>query len=177
MVRVGEVLYFSPKFRFSDIDFRDYRTVIKAFRDRIEGFYLKPAGHLIQAGHAFAAGLVCAACIDSLSRLSLSEGGNIRITHWLERNIPAFKTRDPEHPTKTLADRFTDYFRNGLVHEGRIKSLGQFSSETQETVQVIGSAMVVNPGLLLHEVCRSFDEYCSLLDREPPAAEKLAKKG
>jgi hypothetical protein len=56
--RIGDVLYFSPRYRFHDLDFHEAKAIIEAFQDRVEGFYLLPASRLIEKRHASAGGLV-----------------------------------------------------------------------------------------------------------------------
>ena len=58
-MRTGDVLYFSPRFRFSDLDVGDTGKFIEALRDRLMGFYLEPESRLLKTGDA------CAACRHS----------------------------------------------------------------------------------------------------------------
>jgi hypothetical protein len=158
-MRVGEVLYFSPKFRFSDLDFNDAEKLIGAFSDRVEGFYLEPARRLLQAGDAFACGLMCCTSIDFLARYKSVTGS--RITEWLKKNVPEFDKPDPQDRRRTVACRFEADFRNGLAHEGRIKNLGQFSLGQQTLLHFVDSAMIVNPRLLLEAIRTAFGKYCT----------------
>jgi len=173
-MRIGEVLFFSPNFRFWDLDFDNTPVILKAFQDRVEGFYLAPARRLLSTGDAFACGLICAASIDFLAKFSLTEEGvGNRITSWLEQNIPVFAKPDPGNPSRTLARRFYDDFRNGLVHEGRIKNLGQFSLECKDLIGFVDAAMVVNPELLLDAISRAFHRYCQVLASDPVKCDRL----
>lgn len=52
-MRIGDVLWFAPPFRFLDLDPADADGFIEALSDRLKGFYLDPA-----------AGLLCCAAID-----------------------------------------------------------------------------------------------------------------
>ena len=40
-MRMGDALYFSPNFRFAQLNFDDTKMLIEAFQDRVEG--LSPA--------------------------------------------------------------------------------------------------------------------------------------
>jgi len=156
-VRIGDELHFSPKYRFSELNWDDRTGVIEAFRDRVEGFYLCPAQKLNRDKDGFAAGLLCVAAIDFLARISLDANGvKDRIVKWLRTNIIRFEYSD-------LADRFYEEFRNGLVHEGRIKNAGQFSYEYHKVISMVDDTMLVNPDLLLNAVMDSFQSYLKKL--------------
>jgi hypothetical protein len=130
--------------------------VIEAFRDRVEGFYLCPAQKLNRDKDGFAAGLLCVAAIDFLARISLDANRvRDRIVKWLGTNIIGFDSE--------LADRFYEEFRNGLVHEGRIKNAGQFSCEYRKVISMVDDTMLVNPDLLLNGVIDSFQSYLKKL--------------
>jgi hypothetical protein len=161
-VRIRDILYFSPKYKFIDLKWDDKDNLLKAFQDRVEGFYIEPTRKLNEEKKAFAAGVLCVATIDSLARIEtgLDKVGD-RFEYWVKNNIEQFNRPNPDKPSQTLAYRFYDEFRNGLVHEGRIKNAGQFSHDRNElvnTVEVNGaeSVMIVNPDCLLNAVATSF---------------------
>ncbi len=161
-MRIGDLLYFSPNYRFGDLDFNDAEGTIEIFRDRVEGFYLQAVGDLLSQDHAFAAGVVCTAVIDLLARHSAGESDGHRFEEWLERNIPEFARPDPLDPPRTLARRIYKDFRCGLIHEGRIKRMGQFSL-SGPLVRAENGVLIVNPKLLLDALSAAFDRYCSAL--------------
>ena len=142
--------------------------MIDAFKDRVRGFYLEPAGKLNDAKNGFAAGVLCITTIDFLARIEtgLLNGVGERFEKWLKDNIKEFDIQDPDRPSQTLAHRFYDEFRNGLVHEGRIKNAGQFSYEFDELVKVIDSVMIVNPEKLLEAIKKSFNRYMEVVEKE-----------
>ena len=78
-MRIGDALWFSPRFRFADMNFDDKTMLIQAFRDRVDGFFLQPAGRSIAAKDAFAGGLVCCAAIEFIatSRICNDSSSNI----------------------------------------------------------------------------------------------------
>jgi hypothetical protein len=157
-MRIADVLYFSPRYRFSDLDFDETKAMINAFEDRVEGFYLLPASRLTEEGHAFAGGLVCCAAVEFIANIS----GETSAPAWIRKNLPAFGNDGK------LTERFWNYFRNGLAHEGRVKAFvqgsGQFSLELQQLLTIAGSTLIVNPRLLLAEVQAAFRSYCERLD-------------
>lgn len=156
-MRIGDELHFSPKYKFSELNWDDKTDVIEAFKDRVEGFYVGPTQKLNRDKDGFAAGLLCVATIDFLARISLDANGvKDRIVKWLRTNIIGFEYPD-------LADRFYEEFRNGLVHEGRIKNAGQFSYEYRKVISVVDGTMLVNPDLLSNAVMSSFQMYLKKL--------------
>jgi hypothetical protein len=163
-MRIGDVLYFSPRFRFSDLDVDDSEKLIEALQDRLMGFYLAPASRLLGTGDAFAAGLLCCTAIDFVALCS----GDEHPDGWLRKNIPDFG--DDE----ALAGNFWNWFRHGLVHEGRIKAFGQFSLDFPRLLNVVGPALVVNPQLLLEAIQGAFQSYFEQLDETQSA--RLVKR-
>jgi len=158
-MREKDKLHFSPSFIFSELDFEDQENLIVAFKDRVYGFYLKPADLLCENGMGFACGLLCIATIDSLARLSYPKS-NARIEDWLKNYIPEFQEAD-------FAHRFYEDFRCGLVHEGRIKPFGEFSYESKQLVLSVQGIIRINPHLLLKRVIQAFEQYLTELKRDP----------
>ena len=158
-MRIGDILYFSPNYKFTQIEWDNGEQLVNAFKDRVKGFYLQPAEDLNKKGYGFIVGLVCVATIDFLARVSI--GGNVgnRFGTWLYKNTTEFKRKDPDNTNRTLSRRFYDEFRHGLVHEGRIKNCGQFSYEIEDLVSINNGVMLVNPECLLGKIKKAFEEY------------------
>jgi hypothetical protein len=156
-MRIGDVLYFSPDIRFSELDFNDVPALIRAFQDRVEGFYLKPAARSLVAGDGFAGGLVSCAAIELIAKISAQQ----RPAVWLRDNLAEFGGDGK------LAQRFWALFRDGLAHEGRIKRnnecSGQFSLEIPDTLTMVGPVLVVNPQKLLEGVHAAFRRNCEAM--------------
>lgn len=77
---------------------------------------------------AFAAGVLCMTTIDLLANMKYADLTNKRrYVKWLHSEIPVFNDVEPGFPNQTLGELFYKDFRCGLVHEGRITRLGQFS--------------------------------------------------
>jgi len=163
-MRIGDVLHFSPRFRFSDLDIEDNQKLVEALRDRLFGFYLEPASRLLKTADAFAAGLLCCSAIDFVALCS----GEGHPEAWLRKNIPDFA--DDE----ALAGRFWKSLREGLVHEARVKAFGQFSLDFPTLLNIVGPALVVNPQLLLGAIREAFTSYLEHLDEARSA--RLVKR-
>ncbi|MCZ7392632.1 MAG: hypothetical protein ABOK23_10970 [Candidatus Methanoperedens sp.] len=166
-------LHFSPKYTFKQIEIalkgNEKSTLIDAFKDRICGFYLGPAQKLCQLNkfYAFAAGVLCVSTIDCLAMISISPNRvGDRFTQWTQNNIAELNQYN-------LASRFYDDFRNGLVHEGRIKNGAQFSYKYTKLVEMLKGAMVVNPDILLKKISKSFEDYIGKVERDDIEYKKL----
>ena len=157
-MRIGDILYFAPEIKFKDLDFDDTESIVNAFQNRINGYYLAPAVDLANHGHWFGAGVICVAAIDSLARYAYGGGVRIRIVRWLCNNIAEFRNTDPSNSDQTLAFRFYEEFRNGLVHEGRIKNGGQFSGDF-DFINIIENVMIINSGHLVDRTSNGLDNY------------------
>ncbi|MFW6121934.1 MAG: hypothetical protein ACOC80_13710 [Petrotogales bacterium] len=166
-MRIGDILYFSPKYKFVDLKWDNKEVLIDAFQDRTSEFYLKPAEVLNNGKHAFAAGIMCVTTIDFLAKIENNlDKVRERFENWLKSNIKQFDKPDPDNTSQTLARRFYEEFRNGLVHEGRIKNAGQFSYDYQELVKVKHPVIIVNPEHLLTAIDSSFKEYVDKVEKK-----------
>jgi len=166
-MRVGDILYFSPKYKFSVLNWDDKKILIDAFKDRVEGFYIKPIKKLNGDENVFAAGVLCVTTIDFLARITI--GANTvgeRIEQWFGKWITEFSQKDPDNQNITLGKRFCKEFRNGLVHEGRIKNCGQFSNNFSELIHMEDKIMVINSVLLLEAIKTSFETYMDNVEND-----------
>jgi hypothetical protein len=153
-MRIGDFLYFAPKIKFSELDLSGIRLP-EQYQSRIEGFYLNPARELAKSEYAFASGLLVVCAIDALAKIQNGRVGN-RFQKWVAEELKSFKDNE-------IAKRFYDDFRNGLVHEARIKNGGEFSLEQNTTVQVKCSIMKINPFRLCEEVNTALSRFIKLL--------------
>lgn len=155
-LREEEKLHFSPQYIFADIDFNTKDKLLDAFKDRVYGFYLDPAKLLDKKEFGFGCGLLCAATIDFLARMTFpKDNSRERIEKWLKENISEFKG--------DLATRFYEDFRCGLVHEGRIKNPGEFSYQFEGIVTRRNGIVIVNPRMLLERIIEVFENYLASL--------------
>ena len=150
-MRIGDTLFFSPKYPFRDLDFTNPDHIAVAFQDRVEGFYLAPAERLISSHDAFAAGLIIFAGIEFLARMSSEcEPGA-----WLADNLKM---------DAAITSKVWEYFRHGLTHEGRVRGSAQFSFDTGTIVVETDGIFVLNPDCLLKGVKAAFQERCAGMD-------------
>jgi hypothetical protein len=167
-MRLGDILHFAPGIRFRDVDIKG-TALADQYRDRMIGLYVEPAEACAARGQAFAAGVLLVSCIDALARVRFNDPKvGDRIKRFARTELKSF-------PSDALAARFYEDFRNGLVHEARIKDGGQFSLEIGNTVEDLGGLMLINPARLAAELRASIDTYAALLNRDRAARQALAK--
>jgi len=155
-MRIEDQLYFAPNILFADVDFGG-AGLPEQFRARIRGFYLGPAHACAQDGHAFAAGALVLLCVDALARLQTGDPVvGRRFKNFVRDHLPSFAS-------EARAACLYEDFRNGLIHEGRIKSGAQFSLDAPETLTSINGIVLVNPVVLANEVGGALDRYVDVL--------------
>ena len=189
--REGE-LYYSPSYKFEDlkrlIDNEEGTGLLKCFKERVEELYLKPAYVLINKandkksdnssmGLVFSAGLICVSAIDFLGRFYFGcpkkDEVECRFVGWLLKYMsPPFNA--------LLAKKFYKDFRNGLVHECRIKNGGEFSLNKGETIkgEVDDNGvryLVVNPEKLLKKLEDGFKNYLDDLRQDENMLSQLVE--
>ncbi len=165
-MRIGDVLYFAPGLRFTQVDF-DAATVAGQVKRRIVGYYLQPVEECSKHGHAFAAGVLLVSCIDAMAWLRFGGSVGDRFRHFAHDELSSFASDE-------LAARFYEDFRNGLVHEVRIKRGGQFSLELQSTVQELNGVLLVNPKQLAREIRKALMRYVELVSCQDVERARLA---
>lgn len=159
-MRIDEHLLFSPNNKFEDIDLKDKNLLIDAFKDRVEGFYLEPINLLNTNKKAFASGTLCTTAIDFLARIYFSDDKD-RVGWRIKKLFKEFMINDTKN-----ASYFYKFFRNGLVHEGRIKKGHQFSYDFPELIFEDNDIMIINPKILLDKISIFLDKYCEELKND-----------
>lgn len=171
-MRIGDILYFAPKIRFDEVHL-DKDEWPEQFSARIAGFYIDPAIKLAMEGHAFAAGTLLVNGIDALARAQFGPGtgkpGEVRdrFTRFSREQLPSFSDQ-------ALCNRFYTEFRNGLVHEARLKNGAQFSLTTDDTVVAIDDILLINPLYLAEEFQAALYTYGDVLKQNEPERQRLA---
>ena len=161
-MRIDDIIYFSPGLKAVDVDFENKKQILLAFQRRINEYYLNPSRILDGQKQAFATGVILMTTIDAITYYSL--GGNDRIKDFIKQTDDL--TRFKEEDKKRIAKGFDDYFRNGLIHEGRIKNCGQFSYDYNWLINFEDDFYVINPNILLTEVDTYFRKYLRLLSED-----------
>ena len=165
-MRERDILYFAPDIRFGEVDLNG-SGLPKQYHARIIGFYVAPAEGCAARGQAFASGVLLVNCIDALALVRYGGHSGTRFRRFAHEELGSF--------SPLLADRLYEDFRNGLVHEARVKNGGQFSLETGSTVEERAGLMLINPKQLAAEVRASVDAYRNLLNRDDDARRGLSR--
>lgn len=90
-----------------------------------------------------------------------------RFKRFVRDNLPSFASAE-------RADCLYDDFRNGLIHEGRIKSGAQFSLDAGDTITDIEGIVLVNPMLLADEVSVALDRFIEVLHGDAVARRRFS---
>ena len=159
----------------------DKEMVIQMFEQRVKELYLEPARLLIKCakrrrnyiGSLFSAGLICVSTIDFLGRYYTGcpeRDVKCRFICWLLSYMqPPFYGY--------LANKFYEDFRNGLVHECRIKNGGEFSLSIDNlfVLKEVDNRkyLVVNPEVLLEKIEEGFNKYLEDLRKNNILSEDL----
>jgi hypothetical protein len=174
-MRVENKLFFAPDIEFKDLRWDDLDFLIEVFAKRVEGFYFAPTELLLGNGQAFGAGVLCATIIDFLAAFSENTNTNVgqRYERWLKQNLGEFAQPNPDDKTASLAKRFYDEFRNGLVHEGRIKNAGQFSFENESIISFESGAMIIDPRYLFGGIIQAYKIYLDSINQDEFSRQKF----
>ncbi|MDR1814921.1 MAG: hypothetical protein LBR18_08780 [Tannerella sp.] len=151
-------IFFSPKIRMQELNL-DKDTLIAAFEDRIKGYYLDPIKSLNDNAHAFAAGILEFALIDALARYYYDTKGLLGIANRVRvRMKKMLKLIFPEINRKIANNAYYD-FRNGLLHESRIKNCGQFSYLHPSPFVLFGKYLKINTLIVHVRLEKFFNDY------------------
>lgn len=166
---INELLYFAPGVTFDKVDFSGEQLPAQ-LEQRLRGYYIEPAHLCIEKSHGFAAGVILLSCVDALARFKtgiLDQPGS-RFVTFVRSELKSF--------AGNRAYKLYTAFRNGLVHEGRIKSGAQFSLEAADTVEVIQGVLVVNPKHLAGEIEVALQTYVAQLQADAKLRQALAHR-
>jgi hypothetical protein len=172
-MRIRDTLYFAPGIKFSDVDVAGGNSLPDQLFDRINGYYLEPARRAAAEGYAFASGVLLVTCIDALSGFEYGRRGengesntNDRFPLWCKNNLDSFEDG--------YYNRFYRTFRNGLVHEARVKGGDEFNLSVEKAVAVReGLILSINPTYLAEEVDVALRRFIDDLKCDADARERL----
>ena len=165
-MKIKDLLFFAPGIPFDKVDLQGDALHVQ-YQLRMTGFYIEPAEVCADCGHAFAAGTLLVACIDAMARLRYRDDMvRRRFIKLAQEELRSFEA-------DALAVRFYKDFRNGIVHEGRVKNGGQFSFEVDETAKELQGVLLINPARLVAEVREALDRYVNLLGTDQAQRQAL----
>lgn len=159
----------TPGISFPEIDLSG-KQLPQQFAQRIRGYYIAPAVNAATAGYTFASGLILVSSIDALAEIqSGSQGVKSRFCKWTAAELKSFE--DPD-----VNKRFYEDFRDGLVHNARVKRGSQFSLDQNATVVYERSILSINPLLLADEVNDALSRFVTKLENNEPLRDLFVKR-
>lgn len=151
---------FSPEIAMSELKDADDEKVIRAFEDRIRGWYLDPLVSMLEKPNwDFISLAIECMLLDALSGyyFGLKEDSNRGTFQDFAEEII------PEVGKESIAGFFYDTFRNGILHETRVKKSGFISREIKNVIVEDDGALFVNPRELYRVLKNWFDLYAETL--------------
>jgi hypothetical protein len=108
--------------------------------------------------------------IDALATVDIRYSGGVgrRIGEWCKQNIASL-------PSDQMRHRFYDDFRNGRVHESRVKNGSEFDLRGKHSAIFDNSRLVVNPRLLFHDISAGLTKFVAVLKGDTKANLAFAK--
>ncbi|SRR5713101_317396 len=171
-MKVGDHVFFAPGIRFRDLDL-DGTRLPEQYNARIEGYYLIPAQRAVEAGDAFAAGVLALTAIDAMSKLYFGPNRPTRqvksdFEFFVRGKLPSFC--GPEN-AKVLYEKY----RNGLVHEARLKDGCQFEVGCSKTFEASGPTPIIDPARFIAEVRIALKQLVSEMNGSQQFRAEFAK--
>lgn len=148
-IRDGK-LYFAPDVLWSEVELSDDEKFRGQLCSRFHGFYFRPAQYLLEKGESddFAARLLILSAFDAIARLWVDDPSSVA-----GRFKSTFNDFAPDVLGEKIAPQWAatvyENYRNGLVHEARIKSAARFDLNAATCVEEMNGICVVNPRCLL----------------------------
>jgi hypothetical protein len=180
-MRIADIIYFAPEVRIDQIDFNNRENLIAAFSLRIREYYFKPIEILLNhqnSSNAFSVGVLTVTAMDAIAYYSIehNEGFNNGMNR-IGRLLNEINDFGPlEHDRALVTRVFTSRFRNGLIHEGRIKSGHQFSFCYNTLFMREGPFLIVDPRVLFLRVNEYFEVYVERLKADNGAYQQFASR-
>lgn len=169
-MRIGDTVYFAPNYTFTQLLTDPPEKVVDAYEKRIKEYYLVPAEILNQNQKAFGAGVLCMTAIDAIAKYEIGGSSSSRFKEWIS-NLQDFNKLEWKY-----IERIYKEFRNGLVHEGRIKNAGQFTYDIKKAVEIRNEVILINPDILLANLETEFSRHIKNVKENSLEQAKLSDK-
>jgi hypothetical protein len=162
-MRIEGDIYFNPNTKWSKINTDQIDDLINQYHERIKGYYLFPVHQLFSnCDHihcnGFAAGVLLLSAIDAVGTFQTKRNGfKNKFIEFIKNDDVFINLEEPEK--KRISEFMSDEFRNGLIHNGRIKNACEFSFESQNLFYLTERTLVVNPIELFQCVQRNSSKF------------------
>ena len=190
-MRIEEVRIFATGYSVNKMmkeTLHDPIELSKAFRKRVNEFYLNPAKKL----SAFAQGVLCFTLIDFLANIIITDISQVQdyrefIKNHLrgksfsnkkltvEDRIITFLVKEIKIFTFEYGYSFYKYVRNGLIHEGRIKCGCYIDNRIEEAFQDEKGILVFNPNVILQKLDSWLKTYLQKIENGGKTYKNLKK--
>lgn len=153
-MRLDDALFFNSGRKWSEISPDDIENLIDEYEIRIRGFYLHPSFQLLEntevhncKSNGFAIGILLLTAIDAIGTFF----PNRKTKDHYEDSFTEFIKDDEEYKQLSSEEKdkiskiMANEFRNGLIHNGRIKNGCEFSFETPNMFHLVKNTLIVNP--------------------------------
>ena len=142
-------LYFAPDVLWSDVQIGNGRAFRNQLCLRFRGLYFEPARYLIEKVEPdhFAAGLLVLSALDAIARLWVDDPTIVAVR--FKTTFDKFAPSVLGEFQKQWATVVYDNFRNGLVHEARVKLGARFDLNAESCIKETDGICVINPRCLL----------------------------
>ena len=169
MLIAGEVMFSQTKTYKNVVDQLDRLStdtesiqveLCNDFIERIKSFYWEPAAKLLELNpdsNSFAAGVILLTMVDAMSVYSIADisVNNKRYKEFLKTYLSL---------TEGQSKLVYDNYRNGLIHEGRIKSSNIFKYDDGELISPTSSGSAINTKQFLLKCEEAIQKFsCDLL--------------
>lgn len=173
-MRIEGDIYFNPNTKWSKINTDQIDDLINQYHERIKGYYLFPVKQLFSncdwIFNGFAAGVLLLSAIDAVGTFQTKRKGFKNKFIEFIKNDDVFKSLE-EPEKRRISEIMTNEFRNGLIHNGRIKNACEFSFESQNLFYLTERTLVVNPIELFYCIEKNTSKFFDELK-----ADEAAKK-
>lgn len=170
-MRFEDEIYFSRNYEWTSINVLDPEDLVVKFEDRVTTIYLEQARKLIKDEknsfyNSFAAGIILFCTIEWLGTFLTSKSGfKNKLNVFLQQSsyFTAFDKKEQDTITKTIVE----CFRNGIVHNGRVKEACQFDIFFDKKLFVVNNGLlIINTEPLYDLVANVLLEYVKLLKKD-----------
>lgn len=161
-MRFEDEIYFSKNHQWGSINIDDGNDLLNKFKDRVQTLYLEQVTILNKADsyyNSFAVGVLLFSVIDCL-------GGYLTTHNGFENHLQMFLKESEEFNSekkdaqRSISKKIRNSFRNGLVHNGRVKDSCQFDYDFDDKLFVLqDEILIINNKYLEELVINVFEKF------------------
>jgi hypothetical protein len=160
---------FAPNVEFRDLDLSDFQSVVKAFGQRMDGWFFKPINRLFgYENNLFVITAIECMVVDTLSGFWYGDSGT-------KKNFTDFLVeRMNIHPD--IANAFYLRFRCGIVHQTNIKENSVISEKVKDFQLDNSNVLYFNPIGFFVQLITYFDKYLKELGSRSDGVQSFKRR-